>query len=282
MKRMSKLKLITDSASDLPDGLLKKYDIEMVPLNINFGHITYKDRVDLSVNEFYHQLKTNPNLPMTSQINPEQFLAVFKKYLDDYSELLVIGLSLKLSGSLQSAKIARDLLKNDRIHIFDSKSASLGEGLYVLKAAKYIAEGLDSTQIINKLTQYQQHAYGLFVLDSLQHLLRTGRLSKPEAAIGSVLNIKPILWFSNSGEILVKEKIRSRKKALSVIIQRFKEQNLDFTQKAVAIGHTDCPDLADSFAETIDKELRPKDIIVNIGGATVGTHVGTGGIGLFC
>ena len=100
------------------------------------------------------------------------------------------------------------MLGNDRIHIFDSKSASLGEGLYVLRAAEYIAEGLSVEEILAELREYQQKAHGLIVLASLKHVLRTGRLSRPEAALGSMLNIKPILGLID-GEVLATEKVRS-------------------------------------------------------------------------
>ena len=114
---------------------------------------------------------------------------------------------------LQSAQIAR-ICSNDRIHIFDTKSASLGTGLYVLKAAEYIAEGFSLDKIIAKLKAYQEQAYALIVLSSLKHLLKSGRLSRPEAALGSMLNIKPILGF-NDGEVVATEKVRSLKSAVS-------------------------------------------------------------------
>lgn len=278
---MRKIKIVTDSGCDLPDQLLAKYDIDMIPLSVHFGDKTYLDRFNLSVDQFYEMLTTDENLPRTSQINPEQYLEVFEHHLNQDTEILVIGLSLKLTGSLQSAKIARDMLNTDKIHIFDSKSASLGEGLYVLKAAELIKDGLNIESIINELENYQQEAYGLFVLDSLKHLLRGGRLSRTSATIGSLLNIKPVLCFANTGEILVKERVRSQKKALDLIIERFKEQEMDFTQKRIAIAHTKSLAIAEEFAEVVEQELKPKDIVLNTGGSAVATHVGVGGIGLF-
>ncbi|NLM25290.1 MAG: DegV family protein [Firmicutes bacterium] len=277
---MSQIKIVTDSASDLPEHLLEKYDITMIPLTVMFNGIEYKDRVDLTMDEFYDKLVNGSDLPTTSQVNPEQYLEVFNKYLAEDREILVVGISLKLSGTLQSAQIAKDMLNSDKIHIFDSGSASLGEGLCVLKAAERVAAGDSIDQVLEHLTKHREIANGLIVLDSLQHLVRGGRLSRSQALLGSVLNIKPILSISN-GEITVMEKVRSQKRALNVMIERIKELGVDLSQRTIGIAHTQCLDLANDFAELVRQEFQPKDIVIHIGGATIGTHVGTGGIGIF-
>ena len=277
---MPKIQIITDSGCDLPSDLLAQYNIHVLPITVHFADQLYRDGVDLSAEEFYQRLKTAQVPPNTSQINPDQYLKAYQQY-DQETQLLVIGLSSKLTGSLQSAELAKRLLQRDAVYIFDSKSASLGLGLCVLKAAEYVAEGLSIEQVITRLKVYQQQAYGLFVLDSLKHLLRTGRLSKPEAALGSMLNIKPILWFAPTGEVLVKEKVRSFTKALSTIIERFKEAEIDFANATLAIAHANCLSIAEDYAAEVERELKPKRIIVNIAGSAIGTHVGQGGIGLF-
>lgn len=277
---MSQIKIVTDSASDLPEHLLEKYDITMIPLTVMFNGIEYKDRVDLTMDEFYDKLVNGSDLPTTSQVNPEQYLEVFNKYLAEDREILVVGISLKLSGTLQSAQIAKDMLNSDKIHIFDSGSASLGEGLCVLKAAERVAAGDSIDQVLEHLTKHREIANGLIVLDSLQHLVRGGRLSRSQALLGSVLNIKPILSISN-GEITVMEKVRSQKRALNVMIERIKELGVDLSQRTIGIAHTQCLDLANDFAELVRQEFQPRDIVIHIGGATIGTHVGTGGIGIF-
>lgn len=277
---MSAIKIITDSASDLPDHLLKKYDITMVPLTINFTEEEYKDREDITMDEFYHKLDTEPELPTTSQVNPDQFLEVFKKHLAQEQEILVIGLSLKLSGTLQSAQIAKDVLGSDKIHIFDSSQASLGEGICVLKAAERVVAGDSIEEILQALESHRRQAYGLLVVDSLDQLVKGGRLSRAQAVIGSVLNIKPILSIID-GELAAAEKVRSKRRALTAMINKVKELGLDLSQKTIGIVHTQDPELAEIFAELVQSELKPKDVVINVAGATVGTHVGTGGIGIF-
>lgn len=277
---MSKIQLIADTGCDLPDELIEKYNIHLIPVNVHFGERIYQDRMELSAEQFYQLMKTAPAPPTTSQINPDQYLQAFKQYTDQDVDILVIGLSLKLTGSLQSAQIAKDMLGNDRIHIFDSKSASLGEGLYVLRAAEYIAEDLSVEEILAELREYQQKAHGLIVLASLKHVLRTGRLSRPEAALGSMLNIKPILGLID-GEVLATEKVRSFKRALSVIIQRFEELEIDFSNSTLAVAHANSHRMAEDFAAEVEARLKPKRLIVNTAGAAIGAHVGQGGLGLF-
>lgn len=277
---MRKIQIIADTGCDLPDEIIQKHNIHLVPVNVHFGDRIYHDRMEISAAELYQMMKTAPTPPTTSQINPDQYFQAFKEYADQDVDILVIGLSLKLTGSLQSAQIAKDMLQNDRIHIFDTKSASLGTGLYVLKAAEYIAEGFSLDKIIAKLKAYQEQAYALIVLSSLKHLLKSGRLSRPEAALGSMLNIKPILGF-NDGEVVATEKVRSLKRALSVIIRRFKERQIDFSTSTLGIAHANCLGLAEDFAAEVEKKLQPKRIIINTAGAAIGAHVGQGGIGLF-
>ena len=134
------IKLVTDSASDLSDNLLQEHDIEMVPLAIHFNKQEYRDRVDISIDEFYRKMTSSEDFPATSQVNPNQFLEVFERHLSANRDIVFVGLSLKLSGTVQSAQIAKEMLKSDRIHVYDSFSFSLGEGLCVLAAADMIAQ----------------------------------------------------------------------------------------------------------------------------------------------
>ena len=149
----------------------------------------------------------------------------------------------------------------------------------MLRAAEYIAEGLSVEEILAELREYQQKAHGLIVLASLKHVLRTGRLSRPEAALGSMLNIKPILGLID-GEVLATEKVRSFKRALSVIIQRFEELEIDFSNSTLAVAHANSHRMAEVAAE-VEARLKPKRLIVNTAGAAIGAHVGQGGLGLF-
>ncbi len=277
----TKIQIVTDSASDVPEELLKRYNIDMVPLTIHFGTKEYLDREDLSTKDFYQLLELSKDLPSTNQVNPNQFVSCFRKHLDQGKTILYVGISLKLSGTTQSATLAKEMLAKENIHVFDTCSASLGEGIQVLRAAKKAEETSNVEEILRMLEEHKKQSFGYFVLESLQHLVRGGRLSKAQAVVGSILNIKPILAFEKSGEIHVAEKVRSRKKALQVILDRAKEHRKDFSDLDVAVVHTNTLEGARELTEMVQEELRPREIVTGLVGATIATHVGPGGVGLF-
>ena len=254
-----KIKLITDSASDLPEAFCTKHNIEIVPLTIIFGEREYKDKITLSPEEFWEKLMTYPELPSTNQVNPHEFEEAFRLHLDDGWTILYIGLSHKLSGTLQSATIAKETLGSPNIHIFDSYSASLGQGLLVIKAAEMLEQGRSLREILTELESHRQNAFALFTLDSLTHLVKGGRLSKAQALFGSVLNIKPVLTITKEGTIKVEEKVRSTRKALQTIVARAKEQRNDFSNTQVAVVHTYGAESVNELLNLVENEPTKED-----------------------
>lgn len=277
----SEIQIITDSATDVPKEFLEKHKIPVVPLTVMFGETEYRDNVDLSTEEFYNKLATEKAFPATNQVNPSQFVDVFSDYLNQGKTIIYVGLALRLSGTVQSARLAKEMLKSNEIHIFDTCSASVGAGLQVIRAAEMAEMGLTAPEILAQLEQNREESFGCFVLNSLDHLVRGGRLSRTQGIVGSVLNIKPILKFHNTGEIGVAEKVRSQKKAVQVIIERAKETKRDFSELTVAVAHTNNQELAEQLANQIEAELQPGRIIIGLVGPTVATHAGPGGVGLF-
>ena len=142
-----KIKLFTDSAADLPQHYRDKYDIDVVPLSVIFGTEEFKDQVTLSHDEFWRKLINSEELPATNQVNPHEFAEAFEPYVNDGYTILYVGLSSSLSGTLQSATIAKELLNTERIHIFDSKSASIGETLFLIKAGEMLEAGYSLSEI---------------------------------------------------------------------------------------------------------------------------------------
>ena len=276
-----KIKLITDSASDLPEEFCAKYNVEIVPLTIIFGEKEYKEEITLSPEEFWKKLMTYPELPSTNQVNPHEFEEAFRPHLDDGYTILYIGLSHKLSGTLQSATIAKEALGSPNIHIFDSYSASIGQGLLVIRAAEMLKQGRSLEDILCELEVHRQNAFGRFTLDSLTHLVRGGRLSKTQAFFGSVLNIKPVLTITKEGTIQVEEKVRSTRKALQTIVARAKEQRSDFSNSQVAVVHSYGAESINELLDLVESKLQPKEIIQGLIGPTIGTHAGPGGVALF-
>lgn len=276
-----RLKLVTDSASDLPRYLQQKYDIEVVPLSVIFGETEFKDGVTITTEQFYEKLRSEPELPSTNQVNPHDFVKAFQPHLSEGNEILYIGLSHRLSGTFQSATLAREMLDGSRIHVFDSHSASLGESLYVVKAAELAMAGYSAADITAELEKHRKRAFGYVMLDALDHIVRGGRLSKAQGIVGSILQIKPVLTITPEGTVEVGEKVRTTKKALQSMIDKAREQNIDFSKETVAVAHSDAGDLFYEFVDMVTEQLRPKQIIQGLVGPTIGTHAGPGAVGLF-
>ncbi len=275
------IKLFTDSAADLPVEYKVQYGIEVVPLSVIFGDEEFKDQVTLSVEEFWHMMSTSRVLPSTNQVNPHDFVQAFKPYLERGYTILYIGLSSRLSGTLQSAEIAKELLQSENIHVFDSRSASIGQTLLLLRAAELLEAEHSLGEILPVLEKQREESFAYFTIDSLTHLVRGGRLTKTQGFLGSVLNIRPILQITAEGTIEPAEKARSTKKALQTIVRKAKEQGVDFSKKRVAVVHTDGADTVDQLIELVQEQLAPMEIIRGLIGPTIGAHAGPGGVALF-
>ena len=276
-----KIKLFTDSAADLPQIYRERYGIDVVPLSVIFGDEEFKDGMTLSLTEFWAKVKIAKELPSTNQVNPNDFVDAFGPYIEQGYTILYIGLSSKLSGTLQSAVLAKNLLNTDQIHIFDSRSASIGEALLLITAGRMLQNGRSLDEIQQKLEQDRKDAFAYFTIDSLTHLVKGGRLTKTQGLVGSMLNIKPILQVTPEGTIEVAEKVRSTKKALQTMVAKAKERNIDLSKKRVAIVHTWGAETVPELTELVKRELAPSEIIEGLIGPTIGTHAGPGGIALF-
>ena len=276
-----KIKLFTDSAADLPQIYQKRYDIDLVPLNVIFGEEEFKDGVTLSHADFWARLETSKDLPSTNQANPNDFVEAFGPYIDRGYTILYIGLSSKLSGTLQSAVLAKDLLGTDQVKVFDSRSASIGETLLLIRAGEMIRDGFDLDEILKQLEQDRKESFAYFTIDSLTHLVKGGRLTKTQGIVGSMLNVKPILQVTAEGTIEVAEKVRSTKKALLTMVSKAKERNIDLSKKRVAIVHTWGAETVPELRALVERELAPGEIVEGLIGPTIGTHAGPGGIALF-
>lgn len=278
---MDKIKLFTDSASDLPELYRKRYNVGVIPLTVIFGEEEYKDGVTLSIVDFWKKMAASKELPATNQANPHDFVEAFQPYLDDGYTILYIGISAKLSGTLQSAHLAKEILQTDKIHIFDSKSASIGEALLVITVGEMLQGGQSLPEVLQQLERDRASAGAYFTIDSLTHLVKGGRLTKTQGLVGTMLKIKPILKITQEGTVEVDDKVRSTKKALQALIDKAKGHGIDFSQRRVAVVHSYGADAVDELKALVQKELGPKEIIEGLIGPTVGTHAGPGGLAVF-
>lgn len=274
------IKIITDSLSDIPLNLIREYDIEVIPITIIFEDGEYKDGVDLSSSEFYEKLKKSNTIPKTSQITPNEFESVFKKYLDEDKIILYVAGSSKATGTYQSASLVKSLLESENIYIFDTMALSYGCGIIAVEAAKMVKENKSIEQILQKLEYMRETVDYIFTVDTLEYLQKGGRISSTKAAVGTILNIKPILTVQE-GLVSQLDYVRGKKKIIEKMIEIAKTRGKNLSDQTILISHGDNEELALKLKEEVQNEFNPKDIIMGYVGSAVGTHSGPGIVAMF-
>ncbi|MBX9137281.1 MULTISPECIES: DegV family protein [unclassified Clostridium] len=274
---MEKIKIITDSTLDLPSDLIKEKNIEVLPLLINFGEESYLDGVEINTKEMLEKIKKDNVLPTTAQVTPNRFEEVFKKYLDEGYKIVTLVLSSEMSGTYQSACIAKNMLETDDIVVIDSRNVTSGLGILALKACEFRDNGDSIFEIEEKIKNIIPKVKSSLSFESLENLVRGGRLSKTAGTIGSVLGLRLILEVKD-GQMAVKDKVRGSKKALKKVISDFESANVDF-DSPIVIDEI----LNDEIFEGLKKYCEEKNInyVHGIVGCTVGIHSGVGACGFF-
>jgi DegV family protein with EDD domain len=278
---MNKIKIITDSTSDLPKALTEKYDVDVIPLEVTIDNITYLDGVDITLEEFLEKMDKASEMPKTSQINPGRFLDVYKKYLDEGYEIISIHLSSKMSGTFQSAMVAKEMLNTDKIHIIDSKNVTCGLGILVLKACKLKEENYDIEKICEEVNNTISRVKSALNFESLDNLVKGGRLSKAQGLIGGLLGIKLNLTI-DQGEIVVKDKVRGSKKALRYILDYVDQCGISEEVAPILLNAAADKDNLEVL-EGLKNYLKENQIeyIESEVGCVVGTHSGRNACAIF-
>ena len=282
---MSKIRIVTDSTSDLTQELIEQYRVEVLPLTVTLNEISYRDKVDIKENEFYQLLCTTKEFPTTSQIPPATFAEAYQKLAQDGAEHIIsIHISSDLSGTYQSSMLAANMVADSvTVHCIDSRSATIGLGPIVLAAARLVEQGLEIDQILAQLQDIVDHTTVYFLIDSLDNLHKGGRIGKASHLVGSLLNLKPILTL-NEGVISAYDKVRGNKgnKALERLIDIL-EEKIDPNKKLYcAIGYSDSAALeqAKRIQERLEGKVACDDFVYLQIGCVVGAHIGTGAIGM--
>lgn len=274
---MEKIKIITDSTCDLNSEVINKYNIEVLPLLVNIENKTYKDGVDITLQQYLQKMKNSKEFPTTTQVNPHRFHECYKKYLDEGYKIVSIHLSSKMSGTFQSACMAKSMLETDDIITIDSYNVTSGLGILVLKACKLKEEGYDIFQIEEKIKETIPHIKSAIAFDSLDNLVKGGRLSKTVGTIGGLLDIKLILTIKD-GEMAVIDKARGRKKAINTILKKIDENGIKSGETSILLQASDKGILEKLRTHMIQREI---DFIECEVGCVVGTHAGEGACGVF-
>lgn len=274
---MEKIKIITDSTLDLPAELIREKDIEVLPLLINFGEESYLDGIEITTKEMIDKIDATGVLPTTAQVTPNRFEESFKKYLDEGYKIVALTLSSDMSGTYQSACIAKDMLESDDIVVIDSRNVTSGLGLLVLKACELRDKGLGIKEIEEGILKAIPKVKCSLNFESLENLVRGGRLSKTAGTIGSVLGLRLILEIKD-GKMSVKDKVRGSKKALKKLVSDFESADVDFDSPIVLLEL-----LNEDVYQGLKIYFKEKNInyIDAKVGCTVGIHSGIKPCGIF-
>ncbi len=273
------IKIITDSACDLPKSIIRKHNIKIVPLTVNFKEESFLDKFEITTDEFFDKLENADELPTTSQVSPGEFVSAFKENLGEEDEILGIFLAHELSGTIKSAQMAKDIIGSDKIKIVDSRSVSLGEGILVLKAIDLVNKGTDIDEIVKVLEETTKKVKTAAAVDTLKYLEKGGRLTKKQAVIGSMLKIKPIIELRD-GQVLAVDKVRGKKRVIKWIENWIDKNNYDLNNKTIILLNGRGQELHDSIKEILINKYNAKDIIESEIGSVVATHSGPGCAGL--
>lgn len=278
--------LFTDSCCDLPISFVKENNIQVMSIQVNISGEEIPDDLGVSIShKNFYSLIRNGKLPTTSQVNVDAFESSFRKYVSEGYSIIYIGFSSALSGCVNSARLAKEIIdeeiKDADITIIDSKSASMGLGLLVYYAANMIQEGNSKENIINWIEENKLKVNHWFTVDDLNHLKRGGRISSTVAIVGTMLSIKPIMQVDNEGRLVPVSKVKGRKKSIKTLCDKLKEKIINSENQTVFISHGDCIEEAESLKNLILSEIKVKEIIINNIGPAVGSHSGPGTLALF-
>ncbi len=281
--------ILTDSSSNLTQDLLDKYRIKMISYISTINGSDFpcfdpaRDEAEAG-HRFYDAMREGSDV-RTTLINTARFSDFFEPVLEEGRDILFVCMSGGLSGTVQAARIAaEDLLEeypDRKIIVIDSLSASLGEGLLVLKLSRLRAMGATIEEAARYYERKKLKMNHIFTVGDLNYLKKGGRISATEALIGNLLSIKPILKANDEGKIVAHDKVRSRRKALDYLIDMTKARITDPARQMIGIAHCDAPMEADYIATRLKKELPVQDVIVRYYDLCTGSHVGPGTIALF-
>ncbi len=275
---MSRIAIVTDSTSDIPKDMVKEHQITSVPLSVIFGEETFlDDGIQITIEEFYKKLRSEEKLPTTTQPTPRDFVDVYKDLLKDHDRVVSIHISKKMSGTINSAEMAKQQMPDAPIEIIDSEFTHMPLGFLVLEAAKVANAGGSNSAIKSTIDGLRNRMNELFVPSTLEYLKKGGRIGKARGLIASLLEIKPILTL-HDGEVSQFKTARRWNQAKTEIINSMETLINDPLKLTVSVGDSDTEEDGAEMYDRIKEKFNPKKIFrVNIG-TVVGTHLGPGGI----
>ncbi|MFA5536269.1 MAG: DegV family protein [Bacillota bacterium] len=274
-----KIQLVVDSAADLPQSFVEENQIEVVPLNVQFGDETFADGTQLSTGQFYEKMAESEHLPVTSLPSPQAFADAFQK-VKDKGPILCITISAATSGTYQSALVAKEMFDHP-IEVIDSLRISMGAGLQVMKAQELINQGLTLEEVKREVLKNRNNYHTFIAIYDLKNVIKGGRISNWKGNLAQFLNIKPILNLFPDGTINIVANIRGRKKQLEKVLELIRNTKKDLSKVPFVILHAQAPkEELDALIREIKARFNPKDIILGELGPIMGSHGGFRSIGV--
>jgi len=278
---MSRVAVLTDSTAYIPDPILKQYNIFTIPLFVVWNGQSLRDGVDITPQEFYQRLATAKTMPTTSQPSAQDMKDAFQNLLDQGYDVLGIFISSKLSGTVQSAHQALEMMPQaaSRIAVVDSLSTAMAMGFQVVQAARAAQQGASLTECQQAALTAQANSSVYFVVDTLEFLHRGGRIGGAQALLGTALNIKPLLEL-RAGRIEAVEKIRTKSKAIERMIELTAERVAGRTPVRLAAVHANAEAEAQALLEAAAAKMNPAETFFASVSPVIGVHTGPGVVGL--
>ncbi|WP_042201218.1 DegV family protein [Paenibacillus camerounensis] len=275
------IKIITDSGSDLPLEYVEKYNVTIVHLPVHFGHDLMPEHTETKV--FYEMMRESKELPTTASPSPQSFLEAFKE-VEPGTDIMVLCMSSNISSTYQTATIAKEMYEEEghpnAIEVIDTKRFSGGLSLIVATAAR-LSLTCSLAELKEKVLKQVGETTAYFTLDTLENVIKGGRLNRLSGAVASVLNIKLLLKISeDEGKVEVVEKTRGLPKALNLLLSKLDEKQYDYEKAAIAIVHSNCEKLALEIKSRILEKHPFKEVVFSSMGPVMGTYAGEGGIGV--
>ena len=277
--------ITVNSTVDLPKEWLEERHVPVIPLKYTIDGETYTDMEGLSAKEFFDKLREG-KMSTTSQVNPDEAADMLEPFLKEGKDILHLGFSSGLSGTLNSMKIAGEMLQEKypeaKVIVIDTLCACLGEALLLYKALQQKEKGMNIDELAQWVEENKLHICHNVTVDDLHHLQRGGRISKTTAVLGTLVQIKPIIHMDDNGKLQVIGKERGRKKSLNKIVDMAVEQSKGWDNDIIMITHGDCIKDAEYVAKLVREKMGIDNILINNIGTVIGSHTGPGVVAVFC
>jgi len=275
---MSKILVVTDSSATVPADLAEELGIQVVPIILNMNGRTYRDSIDITPTEVYRRLRTSEQLPTTAAPSVGDFLRVYASAAQQVPGIVSIHLPPDLSATYNVARTSSELVDGVPISVVDSRSVAMGQGFVVLEAARAAAAGAHLDAVVARAEQVARQVHVLAALDTLKYLHRGGRIGAAAALMGSVLQLKPVLYVAD-GTVSPFAKPRTKSRAVRVMVDEI-ARRVEGRPLHVSVFHADVPDEAEALRRTIDERFDCVELYITEFTPVMGVHAGAGVLGV--